>query len=343
MSPGLHEATLSIRMLWPFARLLGLDDRLHELIPSTGLTMSQFGNPDTRVSHRAAMAALARSVEILADPLLGLRAGHIGEQGDFDILEYAARSAANFGDAMTVMARYLRIMHEAAQVSLDVEGDFAFWRFRVNDDVPQPPAADDFVLMSALAFSRRNVAVAEAPVAVHFMHEEPAYAAAYPTYFETHEFRYGAPDNVIVMRKARLAAPMARTNPEMSQAFELQARRTLEKLQGREGLSGRVREEIASQFRTGSVSMAQTAKHLAMGVATLRRRLEDEGTTFRDIVDGLRRELAERHLVGAGPTVSEVAFLLGFSDVRAFGRAFRRWTGRSPTEYRSSHSPSHSH
>lgn len=338
MSPAPHEATLSIRMLWPFARLFALDDRVHELLPNTGLTMAEFGNPDTRVSHRAAMTALARSVEVFRDPLLGLRAGQVGEQGDFDILEYAARSALKFGDAITVMARYLRIMHEGAQVSLDVEGDFAFWRFRVIDDVPQPPAANDFVLMSALAFSRRNVAVAEAPVAVHFMHAEPAYAAEYPKFFETTELRYEASHNAIVIHRSRLAAPMARANPDMSQAFELQARRTLEKLQGRDGLSGRVREEIATQFRTGSVSMEQTARHLAMGVATLRRRLEEEGTTFSDIVDGLRRELAERHLAGAGPTVSEVAFLLGFSDVRAFGRAFRRWTGLSPTEYRSSHS-----
>ncbi len=72
-----------------------------------------------------------------------------------------------------------------------------------------------------------------------------------------------------------------------------------------------------------------------MGTATLRRRL-DEDSTFTEIVDDLRREMAVRHLAGAEPTVSEIAFLLGFSDVRAFGRAFRRWTGQSPTEYRSS-------
>jgi AraC-like DNA-binding protein len=338
MSPAPYEATLSIRMVWPFTRLLGADPRAPELLATAGLSVSELGNPDARVAHRTVMESLANSVATLGDPLLGLRAGQAAEQGDFEILEYAARSTTSFGEAMQVMARYLRIMHEAADISIDVEGDLAFWRFRVNDGVAQPPAANDFVLMSSLAFARRNVASAEAPVAVHFMHEEPAYSSAYPDFLETSNLRFGAPHNTIVIHKSRLDAPMLRANPEMSRAFELQARRVLEKLQVREGLSARVREEIAAQLRTGSVSMEQTARRLAMGVATLRRRLEDESTTYSDIVDGLRRELAERHLAGTGPTVSEVAFLLGFSDVRAFGRAFRRWTGLSPTEFRSNHS-----
>jgi AraC-like DNA-binding protein len=80
--------------------------------------------------------------------------------------------------------------------------------------------------------------------------------------------------------------------------------------------------------------MEVTAQRLAMSVATLRRRLEEEHATFSGIVDELRRQLAEGYLRDDQPTVSEVAFLLGFSDVAAFGRAFKRWHGISPTEFR---------
>ena len=80
--------------------------------------------------------------------------------------------------------------------------------------------------------------------------------------------------------------------------------------------------------------MQAVARRLAMSAATLRRRLEAEGSTFSDIVDQLRRDLAVQYLCEPGTGISEAAFLLGFSSVTAFTRAFRRWKGVSPTEYR---------
>ena len=330
--PSRSAKTLSIRLLWPFVRVWTAEG--NAILVPRGVSVADFGNPETRIAHRVVMETLKLAVERDGDRTLGLRAGEQVEHGDFDVLEYAARSASNFGEALQVMARYMRIMHEAAELTVAIEGDLAVCRHRMTDGVPQPPAANDFVIASSLAFSRRNVSVYERPTEVWLAHDEPSYAAEYDRYFET-KVRFGAPCNAILIHKSRLDVPMLRASPEMSGAFEQQARRILEKLQDQDSLAGRVRAEIVAQFQTGSASMQKTARRLGMGVATLRRRLEGEGTTFSSIVDDLRKELAERHLGGPGPTVSEVAFLLGFSDVRAFGRAFRRWTGRSPTEYRS--------
>ena len=113
------------------------------------------------------------------------------------------------------------------------------------------------------------------------------------------------------------------------------AQRILQKMRDVQGLVERVRVEVAGQLCAGNVNMRTASRRL--GLATLRRRLEEQGTTFSEILDNLRRGLAEEHLSGASPTVSEVAFQLGFSNVRAFGRAFRRRTGKTPTEYRSDH------
>jgi AraC-like DNA-binding protein len=332
MSPPSRSATLSIRLIWPFVRVWSAEGK--EIITPEGITIADFGNPEMRVEHRVVMETLERAVARHDDVTLGLRAGKQVEHGDFDVLEYAARSAPNFGEALQVMGRYMRLMHEAAELTVAIEGNLAVCRHYMTDGVPQPPAANDFVIATSLAFSRRNVSVYESPVEVWLAHEEPSYAAEYERYFET-KVRFGAPCNAILIQKARLDVPMLRASAELSTAFELQARRVLEKLQDRDTISGRVRRDVASQIHTGPVTMQKTAQRLAMGVATLRRKLEAERTTFTGIVDDLRRDLAKRHLARSGPTVSEVAFLLGFSDVRAFGRAFRRWTGQSPTEYRS--------
>lgn len=326
-------ATLSVRLVWPFARLINKDPRGLEALTRAGIELSDLGNPDARVPHTAVVRALEEAVALFDDPTMGLRAGQLADYGDYDVLEYAARSAANFGDAMAVMARYMRIMHEAIDVSLAVEGDFAIWRTRVTDGVRQPPAINDNIVSAGCAFSHRNVSVYVPPVEVHLMHPEPAYAAEYERILET-KARFNMPYNAVVMRKARLEVAMIRANSDLSAVFEAQARRVLENLKRKEDVAARVREEAAVELRTGPASMKKTAKRLGLGVATLRRKLETEGTTYSEIVDDLRRELAEQHLAHGELTISEVAFLLGFSDVRAFGRAFRRWTSESPSEYR---------
>jgi AraC-like DNA-binding protein len=340
--PGIFEsvlsrqATLSIRLIWPFARLAvssgGSFEALEEIRKKIGLDSGSFGNPDTRIPHQAVMDTLEATVRVAGDPTIGLRAGASVEPGDFDVVEYAARSMPTLGEAMMCFARYFRILNDAAQITVDIEGEHAVWRIRIVDGVPQPPAANDFALASGLAFAKRNVESYEAPREIWLMHDRPSYAAAYEA-FEA-PVKFGAPYNAMFIRKERMNQPMLRANPKISVAFEAHARHVLEGLQKSDGVSGRVREEVARQLRTGLVNMRETARRLAMSTATLRRRLEEEESTFSDIVDDVRRRLADQYLGDPALTVTEIAFLLGFSDLAAFDRAFKRWTGLSPTVHR---------
>jgi AraC-like DNA-binding protein len=325
---------LSIRLLWPFARLLGSHRGALDFVSALGITIADFPNPDTRISHRVATQLLERTVERTRDPTIGLRAGELVDPGDFEVLEHAARCAANLGDAIRCMSRYFRLVHEAAELSVVEAGDFAELRFHVLDDVRDPPAANDFCIAAALAFSRRNCTTYEPPVVVRLAHARPAYAAQYDRHFGT-QVVFDAPFNAMVIHRSRLAVPMRRASPDLLAAFELQGRHLLEKLEDRQSVTGQGRNDVSAQLRVASVSMLATARRLAMSIATLRRRLEDEGTTFSAIVAEVRRKLAERYLREPRPAIGEIAFLLGFSNVTAFGRAFKRWVGVSPTEYRS--------
>ena len=96
------------------------------------------------------------------------------------------------------------------------------------------------------------------------------------------------------------------------------------------GLKADVRAALAIELRGGDPSAERVAAALSMHPKTLTRHLRSEGTTFRRLLDELRRQLAERYLRQAGLSVEEVAFLLGYSEASAFHRAFRRWTGRAP-------------
>ncbi len=225
-------------------------------------------------------------------------------------------------------------MSDAEEVTLVEVGEHVEWRFRVTDGVPQPSAANDFIIASMMRIALRNAASYEPPVELRFVHERPSYAAEYNR-FET-KIVFGAPYNTIVLPKARLSAPMLRATPPLgsANALELHARHLIEKISRGHGLTGRVREEVALHLSTGVVSMNWIAEHLSMSVATLRRRLGEEGTTYAEVVDDIRKHLADRYLKEGMLTVSEIAFLLGFANVTAFHRAFKRWRGVPPAAYR---------
>src|SRR5258708_24092035 len=145
------------------------------------------------------------------------------------------------------------------------------------------------------------------------------------------------PHNGFVFRRKPLARPMVRANDGLREGFETYARQLSDRIapgsSSRARASERARDVVVDQLRRGEMCMESVASTLAMSVPTLRRRLEEEGTTFSDLVDGIRKELAEQLLRDPRRTVSEIAFLLGFSHAPAFHKAFRRWTGSTPSEH----------
>jgi AraC-like DNA-binding protein len=278
------------------------------------------------------MRLLEMCVAASGDPTLGLRAGDQLEPANGDVLAHASPFVATLGDAMRCISQYLRLVSDAEEVTLVGAGDLVEWRFRSTDGVDRPAAVNDFIIASMLKLARQRLAKYEAPAELRFMHELPSYASAYDR-FETRVV-FGAPYNAIVLPKSRLAMPMQRKSAPGQSAFEVHARQVLSRMSRKDGLSGRVREEVALHLSTGAVSMNWIAEHLAMSVATLRRRLGDEGTTYAEVVDDIRKQLADRYLKERALTVSEIAFLLGFANVTAFHRAFKRWRGMPPAAYR---------
>jgi len=328
-----HERQLSVRLVWPFVRVAGIDPASVEAYARAGYDPAAFANPDGRVPHRLVMETLTEYVARTGDTAVGLRAGEAVDPADIEPLERAARSSPTLRDAVLFVARYVRVMNEAAEISL-VEGpEEVFWRFRVTDGVPQPAAANDFILAYASTFARRCVGDAEAPIEVHFMHAEPAGGVDdYLRVFRTPRLKFDMPHNGFVLRRSLLDRALPGAQPRIYEAFEKRARDLLA------GQTTGLRQDVVSivfaQLPHGRLSMEAVARSLGTSVATLRRRLRSEGTTFAKLVDETRRTLAETHLRSLRMSVSEIAFLLGFAHVPAFHAAFRRWTGSTPSAYR---------
>ncbi len=332
-----RECTLSIRLLWPFARIVGADPELLGALGRLGIGMSEFVNPETRLPHRAVMALLQQLVDKNGDASIGVHAGCSVEAGDFDALEYAARCSVDLRGAIECISRYMNLLNEAADVTLREEGDRAIWEYRIHDGVPQVPAANDFVVASAITLGRMYANLPGLPLEVHLMHAQPTDPSVYKGVFGEN-VKLGMPQNACAYPRELLALPMHRADPNIHLAFEARARELAERLRDQQGVAARVREVVFSHLRAGNANMASVASTMAMSVATLRRRLEAEGTTHSEILDRARSDLARLYLSESRLSVSEIAFLLGYSQSRAFHNAFRRWNdGSTPVDYRTKH------
>lgn len=174
------------------------------------------------------------------------------------------------------------------------------------------------------------------PRAVHFTHKAPPYAAE-------HKRIFGAPVvfesdwNAIQIDPEFLALKQPPVNRYVFGVLSERADALLTSLRQTQTTRGRVESLLMGILHTGEISMETIAAKLGLSRQTLYRNLKDEGATYEQTLDELRRRLAMHFLQARKVSVNETAYLLGFSHAAAFSRAFKRWTGRAPRSYRANH------
>lgn len=329
------EATISIRMVWPFTRVLKNYSQELAIIRQSGLTPVEFANPATRIPGSLAFELLRVSLEKSGDAALGLHAGEAIEPGDLDVLESAARCCRTTRESIECAVRLIRLLDESAELSLIEQGDQAVWRFAMMGGIPLPAGINEFIVAGFFTVAKRLSGVADVLLAALFTHEKPATLAEYERIFRA-PLKFGEPYNALVLPAMALDLPMPHADAELQRAFELRAQELLRKLPQITTIANKVRNLVVTGIENDAADMDTLARKLHMSVATLRRRLADEGTTLRKIVDDVRFDLAKRYLQRPDLTIGEVAYSLGFSHVNAFHKAFKRWTGVAPADYRAS-------
>jgi AraC-like DNA-binding protein len=320
----------SVRLLRPFAVAL----RRYPGFPPELLESLEKMDPDERLPIATVHELLAGAIAITGDPDLGLKAALEITAGDYGALEYAAKSAATFGAAIEIVGRYLRLVNDALDFRVSAEGDQV--RILLESSVVLPrPAADyqsaAFHIAGRLSYQRT---LPNAPFDVWFTHAKPERLDVYERVFSPGRLHFGAAFNGFSFDAELLGATLQSADPKLHDVIRRHAELLIAELPKAESLTEKVRDLIAKQLEGGNPNVAEIAHELHMSPRTLGRRLEHEGTTFKELLDDLRRRLALRYVGGHDLGLSEIAFLLGFSQSAAFHRAFKRWTGQTPLEYR---------
>jgi AraC-like DNA-binding protein len=248
------------------------------------------------------------------------------------ILDYVASTSATLRQALEQVGRYHRLITRNGDLRLRPEGDLTVIELLVN----LPPAAvpAPVVEYSMAAIVRRVVEfTSQKPCEVRFPHaplgprEDYAHWLGVPTRFE-------AETAGVLFDDAALAAPCHGHDPNLFRFVKAHAELLLQNQSRDSTVRGQVRRLVVGLVAQGEPEVAAVARTLATSERSLQRRLQKEGTSFRDVVDDARKELALGYLGDRRLSVSEVAYLLGYAEAGAFVRAFKRWTGQTPGELR---------
>ena len=292
-------------------------------------------DPSARVSYRQALTIIRRAIASMPDPDLGLLIGRHQDIGNFGLLGLAMKTARSFGDAVAIGITHQRATGTLLDLDLEIlaSGEIAlFARAPVDDPVVLPFLCEE-MFSSVLAVGRELAGAALKPLRLELTYAAPPHVEEYRALFGC-ELRFGAAHNCLVVDARTLEQPFPNYNPVTARQAQAALLRDLQ-------ATPVVRSEtVAAVERQLRQRIAQNPRLLDVAVSlyrserTLRRQLAGEGESFTTIHDRVRCERALELLRDRRLTVAQVGSQVGFGDVREFRRAFKRWTGRTPTELR---------
>jgi AraC-like DNA-binding protein len=310
----------------------GLDART--LLAAAGIDAEVLDDPGARVPSEKISRLWELAAERSGNPAIGLAQHRMPRPQSFDVVGYTMMSCADLLGAFERLIRYLLILSDALTMTLRAEEG----TYRVTFELfgagrPVPRQRVEYILVSVLGFCRWIGGREFHPLAVELPYPTPADAAPYREAFGC-KVAFEAPGGSLLFAAADLTVPLPTSNPVLSELHERFAGDYLRRFDHSQ-TSYRAREAIVRRLPDGEPRRDQIAGELAMSERTLQRRLEAEQTSFGELLDGTRRELAEQYLGRLHLSLAQAAYLLGFADQSSFFRACRRWFEASPGQYRS--------
>lgn len=309
-----------------------------ELVAASGFDPKTGTDPDARIPIEVEQVLWREAAARAQDDAFGVHAAELVQPGAFDVLDYAIRTAPTLRVSLERLVRYNRLVHDVAIWSLVSRGPV----LRVEhtfcvDTVVQQRHSAEFTIASIVTIGAQIAGVPVRPLAVGFRHARPAADAANAELARVFGVtpRFLQPVNFIELDASFVERENPKADPALSRVIERHAEALLAaRPPATSTTADRVRRLVAETIGAGELTLATIAKALKTSERSLQRHLADEGTSFDGVLDEVRRDLALRYLADPKIAVAEVAYLLGYSEPSPFHRAFKRWTGKTPTEMR---------
>ena len=270
---------------------------------------------------------------VIDDPCAGLNVANFWHPATFGVLGFAMLSSGSIRESLERMEKYQKVVASESQVTVAETGKgLVIQQNYLRYQTGEFPIVVDVMLSTWLHICRFNYCGVLDPVEVNLKRSKPDQAGRYYAYFRC-PVNFSQAENNLVLPLDVVDEAIPSANFKLAQMHDRVLHEYLEE-QHRSDLITRVRESIIRHLPSGEVSRDEVAKDLLMSSRTFQRRLNEEGTSFADVLNDTRKELAHQYIMDDSLPIKEVSYLLGFSEAANFSRAFKRWTGKTPSGLR---------
>ncbi len=303
------------------------------LLEGTGIDLDMFESPDARISLRQYARLARNAIRRTRNPGLGLDFGRRVHLPNLGMLGLAAMSSRDTRAAVDLALQYYRLIMPAWDLSLEVKGDRA--SFIVKEAIPfqeQYTFAIEFLLSAVDRVARSLLGREVSYIEIRLSFPRPDHAERYAEITRA-PILFDQPATEVIFDAAVLEQQFPSSDPITARAAERQCAAALPSSGSSDGLVAATRRILGAS--PGQYpEPEQLAEALQTSERTLRRALKEMGVSYQTMLDDARREHAVQLLIGTALSVNEIGERLGFSEGRAFRRAFKRWTGQTPTQFR---------
>ena len=304
------------------------------LCDAAGLEPAALKDSDHRIPFAKIVLLYEKAAELTKDDAFGL---HIGENVDpnaFDVLGYSVINSPTFGAALNRVVRYNFIWTNGSTFEVLNGASTTRVVYKYLDPSLKQRRQDAEMSLAAIAsLGRRVTGVEWFPNLVSFEHPAPANTSEHQRIFGC-EVLFATENNEFIFDSRVLNLPIIKADPGLCAVLDRHAEDLLSRFPAEQNLIDLARATITKELRRGDASLEQVAAEMGMSSRTVQRKLRQHGTSHQKLLDEVRKDLAVRFLREPEMAICEVAYLLGFSESSALHRAFKRWTGSTPNEFR---------
>ncbi len=308
----------------------GIDGKA--LLEESGLDPRHLTAPDARYPEASMQEFWRLAVAATGDECFGLKMAQGLQPSALHGLGFSWLASHTLRDAFERVVRYARIVSTAIGVHIEDAGDTVIIASAVREGA-EVPASVDSEPAGFLQMCRVTAGADIVPQRVLLTRPEPLGCAKEFYRFFGAPVEFGAERTALFFDKALLDRPLPYSNPELTRINDQTVIDYLARFD-RDNIIMRVRSEIIEQLPSGPPSQEKVASSLHMSLRNLQRRLQEEETSYKGVLDSVRQDLATQYLDTSHRSIGEIGYLLGFSEPGNFARAFKRWIGVTPQEYR---------
>ncbi|WP_245672802.1 AraC family transcriptional regulator [Aldersonia kunmingensis] len=336
VAPGVHDwhfprSVASVALMVRFAADYGVDQET--ALAGTGLSPQLLADPDAQIDAGVELAIVRNLVGSLgAEPDAGLRLGSKYRVTTFGIFGFACVSSPTLWDAISLSLRYLELSFTFCIPTVEqTAGEFVATLHDegVPLDVRQFLVERDLTAMYVVMADLLGYGLPLRRIELKI--PRPSYAGLFTELFGV-EPEFDRPANVFACDVAELERPLPQSNSHTLSMCEAQCRDLVTRRRVRTGIAHDVRDRLIS-VSGAPAGIEEVAESMNLSVRTLRRRLTEAGTSYRELLDEVRHALAEEMLGTTPLSVSDVAVRLGYGEASSFIYAFKRWTGTTPASF----------